>query len=129
MVASYLFLGGYLVINYHDICQTYDIFGYKLSFNKEKIRIRISFPIFVYRSLTLKEIWTKNLNVGHDLYRLLESIFFTTVQIEKPALIAETFDPLFMHVYASFFILELGIKLWYFKTNNCYLKNLTQGLL
>lgn len=37
--------------------------------------------------------------------------FFTTVQIEKPALIAETFDPLFMHVYASFFILELGIKL------------------
>lgn len=37
--------------------------------------------------------------------------FFTTVQIEKPALIAENFDPLFMHVYASFFILELGIKL------------------
>lgn len=55
--------------------------------------------------------------------------FFTTVQIEKPALIAENFDPLFMHVYASFFILELGIKLWYFKTNNCYLKNITQGLL
>lgn len=123
MVSSYLFLGGYLVINYHDICQTYDIFGYKLSFNKEKIRLEFHFLyICIQRSyserIAASKIWTKNLNVGHDLYWLLGSIFFTTVQIEKPALIAENFDPLFMHVYASFFILELGIKLWYFKTNN-----------
>lgn len=45
-----------MVINYHDICQTYDIFGDKLSFNNEKIRIKISSPISVYRSLTLKEL-------------------------------------------------------------------------
>lgn len=63
MVASYLFLGGYLVINYHDICQTYDIFGDKLSFNNEKIRIRISFPIYLYTEVLLwKNCCFKNLN-------------------------------------------------------------------
>lgn len=107
-----------MVINYHDICQTYDIFGYKLSFNKEKIRFRISFPIYisVYRGLTLKELLLQKSEPRTSMWGMiytgcLDQFFFTTVQIEKPALIAENFDPLFMHVYASFFILELGIKL------------------